>query len=141
MKVSRKIVQKFHHYELWEDWKAGQYSRSERDEESLILLAQNILSVSSECEAAMKRAVFEWPISTEVNLTNLGTNRRAWLGQAACCISHSVPDYLTKLAWWRLDEKTQDAANKIAEDIIVIWENWYLEKYDAEDIYGQRRLF
>jgi len=117
------MTQIFHHYKKWEDFKNGMYSKSNVfSDHSLINLATLVLSDESLCYSAMKRVVKEWPFATEHNLTNLGQNRRAWLGQAACCITHAVPEDLTKIAWNNLGIENQMRANNIADIIINEWE-------------------
>jgi hypothetical protein len=113
----------FHHYELWEDYQKGMYYISkERDTEGLIQSAKKLLCNPPILEREMRRVINEWPIATEVNLTNLGQNRRAWLGQAACCISEKVPEILTRLAWNGMTEVQQAIANNVADKIILGYE-------------------
>lgn len=86
-----------------------------------------LLSDSDKCLKAMKRVVNEWTISTRVNFTNIDSNRRAWLGQAACYIEVGTPEHLTRTAWGIMDSESQNMANRIAETVIKEWEtdNFY----------------
>jgi hypothetical protein len=73
----------------------------------------------------------EWIHAAEVNLTDFGSNRRAWLGQAACCFTHGLPAYVTRLAWNALDPSVQVEANRTAEQVIAEW-----EESRAETLFG-----
>ena len=73
-------------------------------------------------EAAMMRAIWEWPLSCEAALTTPSLNRRAFMGHAGCCIATGSPEDLTRLAWHRLDKEQQDAANAAADRAIEAWE-------------------
>jgi organic radical activating enzyme len=55
-------------------------------------------------------------------ISNKYQNRRAWLGAAACMYKHKCPEYLTRIAWGKLDSQTQFKANTIAEKIIKEYE-------------------
>ena len=71
----------------------------------------------------MKEVVTEWKYCVEHNLTNLGHNRRAWLGQAAMCKRFGFPEDVTRKAWTLLSEELQDLANKAADDTIYEWKD------------------
>jgi len=99
---------------------------SERDFE-IARRAAALLSDPDKCGAAMLRVVNEWPIATKINLTNYGQNRRAWLGQAACCIELGIPEHLTRLGWnTSMLGCDREAANAIAEHVIYNWEREYV---------------
>ena len=123
------MERKYHPYTDWEDYKNGQYKRSVDNERELILKAKALLKDKQAFETACKNVMKEWPISCEQNLTNLSINRIAWMGQAACCLRYGCPDYITKLAWGLLTQKSMDEANKIAGQIISIWECNYNNEY------------
>lgn len=117
------MIQVFHHYKKWEDFQNGMYRKvNASDDHFLCDKATELLSNPDICFQAMKRVTIEWPFSTEHNLTNLGQNRRAWLGQAACCLEFGVPEELTKIAWNALDHRQQENANGVADVIIKQWE-------------------
>lgn len=118
-----KIKQIYHRYEKWEDYQNGMYGLVPVAEAmDLAKLAAELLSQPLALKAAMKRAVTEWPVSAEVNMTNLESNRRAWLGAAACCIQCQVPEYLTRIGWNSLTQYQQNRANAVATQIIEEWE-------------------
>jgi hypothetical protein len=79
-------------------------------------------------ELAMKRAVNEWPISCEQNLTASVINHQAWLGHAGCAINHDAPEDLTRLAWSMLSKEQQDLANLAADRVKDYWKAIYVEK-------------
>lgn len=117
------MTQKFHHYKNWEDYQNGMFRKvNATDDHWLVGKAILILTAAELCYQQMKRVTTEWPVSSEQNLTNLGQNRRAWLGQAACCIAFNVPEELTKIAWNSMDSASQDRANGIADVVITEWE-------------------
>jgi hypothetical protein len=123
-----KLCRIYHHYEKWEDWAGGLYNAVAISEESeFIEEAVLVLSVPENCLHAMRYAIHNWTFSCEQNLSNRNRNRRAWLGQAACCIAFGVPEYLTKTAWNTLPESTQAKANEIAEAVIKEWELLHLK--------------
>lgn len=72
-------------------------------------------------EAAMKRAVDEWPFSCEAALTAGTMNHQAWIGHAGCAINHNAPEDLTRLAWRSLTKEQQDLANMAADNAIAYW--------------------
>lgn len=78
-------------------------------------------------EAAMIRAVNEWPNSCEAALTASVINHQAWIGHAGCAINHNAPEDLTRLGWRTLTQEQQDAANAAADRAIEYW----AEKYHA----------
>jgi hypothetical protein len=124
-----KIKQVYHRYEKWEDYHAGMYGLVPVGEAmDLAKLAAELLGQPIALKAAMKRAVTEWPVAAEVNMTNLDSNRRAWLGAAACCIQHHVPEYLTRIGWNSLNQYQQNRANAVATQIIEEWETAYVSK-------------
>jgi len=113
----------FHTYDKWEDYKNGLFSTKEKDDDDLVVeLCGKLLSDQKLFKSAIERMTKSWPYSTEENLSDTGINRRAWLGQASCCYEFGARDSVTKLAWNKLDQKTQDEANQTATDFIKKWE-------------------
>lgn len=123
------MTQIFHHYKKWEDYHNGMFRKVNAiDDHFLIGKAVELLSNQDICYQAMKRVVNEWKYSSEHNLTNISQNRRAWLGQAACCIEFGVPEELTRIAWSSMSVDKQDKANAIADIVIQEWEESYAKK-------------
>jgi hypothetical protein len=95
--------------------------------QSYINAAGDLMRSPEEFKLAMLKAIEEWPISCEVNLTAQGMNRQAWLGHAACCIAVNSPENCTRLGWHTLSQPEQDEANRVADEAIALWEGKYRE--------------
>lgn len=122
------ISQIFHHYEKWEDWKAGLFdSVCTRFDEKLNLSKEVLENEELFLEVA-RDMVSSWPYSSEQNLSDKSMNRQAWIGQASCCFNHSAPEYVTIKAWWMLSEEERKKANAIADIVINEWEQKYIMK-------------
>jgi len=52
-------------------------------------------------------------------------NHQAWIGHAACAINHNAPEDITRLAWRRLTQEQQNAANAAADNAIAYWADKY----------------
>jgi hypothetical protein len=116
----------------WEDYINDMYDLPEKeDEEEYVLSAIKMLSDTDLFLETCKEVLINWTISSKVNLTNTGCNRKAWLGQATCSYKYKVPEVCTRIAWSRLTIEQQDSANRIAEKIIKSFELNY-EKKDTE---------
>jgi len=121
------IQQVFEHYRKWEDWINGMYRTPQDDDEEAKYAAhaRELLSDEAALGSAMLATVSAWPIAAAVNLSNFGINRRAWLGQSACCFVFGCPESCTRLAWNTLDTDTKYAANAAATRVIKQWERDY----------------
>jgi hypothetical protein len=108
-------------YQQWEDYRAGMFSGRQSD--SGMDASVQLLSRVERCRPAMLRVVREWPVATAVNLTNPALNQKAWLGQAACCLSVGSSADETKRAWWSLTEAERLRANACAYEVIAEWQN------------------
>lgn len=106
-------------YHVWEDWQAGMW-RPFDDEH--VDSAVALLSDAPALSRAMARVVKDWPNATSHNLTDRSSNRRAWLGQAACLLLCGSPEGATRMAWGILDQPVRDAANAVAERVIDTWD-------------------
>lgn len=106
----------------------GMYRKTENhNEELFVKKAKEILS-SSEIKINMKRVTEEWPFSTDENFTNIEQNRRAWLGQATCCLVGGVTETETRMAWMLLSDYQRFKANEAADAVISEWENKKCQK-------------
>ena len=112
----------FHPYEAWEDYKCGMYDELKEGRETRIIIAMHLLASPTLCEKFMREVVKRWKIACEQVLTNQSVNRRAWLGQAACCLYAGVREDETRSAWGQLTEEEQNKANEIAEKVIEDYE-------------------
>lgn len=121
----------YHHHERWEDYKAGQYALSYGPQAEGELQSARLLADEARLYESMSAVTREWPNATEHNLTNVEQNRRAWLGQAACCFTLGVPDFIVKSGWHTLPSTIQDRANAVADQVIREW-----EQSRAETLFG-----
>ena len=116
----------YHHYKVWEDWKAGLYDikrdYSEKETEELANKVKNLLSNSDKFYRVGINVIKEWHHSADMNLSNTSRNRQAWIGQASCCYVYGIPERITKMGWRLLSLDEQKQANLIADKIIDIWE-------------------
>lgn len=122
------ISQIFHHYEKWEDWKAGLYDSVCVYFDEKLNLSKEMLENESKFLENARSMINEWIYSAEQNLSDKSMNRQAWIGQATCCHSHSAPEYVTIQAWWMLSDEERNKANAIADIVINEWEQKYIMK-------------
>lgn len=73
----------------------------------------------------MMRVIREWPISCENALTDYSSNRRAWVGHAACALAIGIPEDIIRQAWGYLTDEQRLLANKEADRAIREWEHAY----------------
>ena len=124
-----KIKRVFHHYKLCEEYQTNMWKQvpvadrqSYQDKSAKLMLDCVVF------EAAMKKAVDEWPYSCEANLTASSINHQAWMGHAGCAINHNAPEDITRLAWRTLTQDQQDLANQAADNAIAYWKGKYCAK-------------
>ena len=116
-------IKQYHtHYENWEDFKNGMYCATVTRNDDQVRKAKLILSDPKAFALILERVLCDWPISTKVNLTNTGMNRRAWLGAAACNIDSDVTEVNTRFAWGELNDLQRFEANSVAETFIKRYE-------------------
>lgn len=118
------MKQIFEPYWKWEDFNHGMYEPPSAS--ALPQLCSKAMGILADHEAfavACVRVCAEWPVATAVNLTNVSTNRRAWLGQAACSLVHGVPEIATRAAWKELTDEQRVQANRIADEAIREYES------------------
>ncbi len=113
----------YHHYEKWEDYKAGFYDNiSGKNKELLIKKVAELFSSKDLTEKFMLKAAKEWRHSCEHNLSNTSLNKIAYLGQAACCLYANIPSTITMFAWSKVPIEHRNEADKIAEKVLKAWE-------------------
>lgn len=113
------MIQKYYtHYKNWEDWQNGMY-RDVKDKQYYLNKAIECLRNPYE---PMIKVTNEWRYSSRENLSDLTSNRKSWLGQAACCYQFRVPEHITRMAWGKLTKEERINANKIAQKVIKKWE-------------------
>lgn len=112
----------FHTYDKWECHKAGFYKSGkdgwshEQSENEF----KRILSNQTLFAEILNKLIIDWKFSCEHYLTNKSMNRIAWLGQAAVCYHSGVPSRYSS-AWFDIDEKVRDEANKTALKYLNKW--------------------
>jgi len=119
MKMSERV---FHHYEKLEEFHAGMWkivTGAKRKEH--VANAADLMRDPVAFRENMERALVEWPVSCEANLTAESVNRIAWLGHAGCCIGAGSPEEATRCAWHTLDRGEQDAANEAAAQVLELY--------------------
>jgi hypothetical protein len=122
------IKRVYRHYEELEEFHAGMWRITTGEtRKAHIAAAADLMRDSDEFKLAMRRALVEWMLSTEVALTALNTNRIAWLGHAGCCIATGSPEEATRAGWHTLDASEQDEANRVAQEVLDEWEEMYLQ--------------
>lgn len=102
----------------WEDWKAGLYLANQPREEA-ILLSLNLLQDCDFFLEAGREMIRNWPNASRHNVQRLWSGRRAWVGQAACCYTHTATSIETRSAWGLLHNAAQRGANQVAERLIA----------------------
>ena len=130
--VGIEVKQLFHHCNKWEEIKAGMWRTL--DSEARVTSLENAVKLmmdASQWGKWMLRVLERWPISCEQNLSNLFINRRAWLGQAACCLAVDCPEDVTREAWGRITVEQQQEANAVADFAVARWESWYAQETDG----------
>lgn len=133
--MKRKIKRIFHHHSKWEEADAGMWRRPTGSErEWHIQRCHEFMEDTARFRDAMLKAISDWPISCEVNLSNPHNNRQAWLGHAACCIAIECPEEPTRAAWWKLTQKQRDDADDAAAEVIDIWERRQLGECQSTEL-------
>lgn len=122
----RRIKRVYHRYERCEEYAAGMW-RIENGEPRVAFrrAAARLMRDPGAFEAAMMRALDEWPYSCEAALTATVVNRIAWLGHAGCSIAVDSPEDVTREAWHTLTTDEQDKANAAALRVLTEWERRY----------------
>lgn len=113
----------YHKYTEWEDFKNGMYDADNGNYNELLNDAVLLLSNDNLFYETALKVIESWVISTKENLTNINSNRRAWIGQASCCYAYGVTEAITRDAWALLTDIQRYNANKVADKIISIYEN------------------
>lgn len=128
----------------WEDYINGMFDVPNLEDEEKIEIENSItmLSDTTMFDETCKLVLFNWVISSKVNLTNVSCNRRAWLGQAACSYKFNSCETSTRFSWGLLTENQRIEANAVADKWIRIFENNY-ERENRKIHYpmGEKLLF
>ena len=131
------MKQRYHKYTEWEDYKNGMYDSSNIRLE-FVELSKNLLSNPKEFKRIGVEMFRDWLKASQNHLTNKNSNRRSWIGQAACSYKHNSTESETRKAWNELETNTKIKANLIADEIIKQYEAEYYKLY--KDL-GEKMLF
>jgi hypothetical protein len=93
--------------------------------------AEQLMLSPASFKRAMRQALRDWPRSVAVALTTPGLNYKAWLGHAGCYLATGSPEETTRIAWHRLDDGEQWAANDAAQSVINEWREAHSEGQQA----------
>lgn len=116
------MIQIFHPYTKWECHENGMYKRTcFMDEHQMVNECFTLLACPEWLYESMSMVTHNWFYSCEHFLSNELRNRQAYLGQAACCLLHGAPEYITKMAWSILTEQQRVDANKVADEVLEVW--------------------
>lgn len=114
----------WHHYKKWEEVGAGMWDGASAEESrGHLSRAIKFTGDAKLYGSYMRRVIVEWPFSCEHNLTDIGQNRKAWIGHAATALAIGCPEHITRQAWGHLSKQQQDDANEQAQAAIEEWEN------------------
>lgn len=116
----KETKQFYSHYLHWEDWQNGMYEMPNKEREDG--MQEKAISVLQNPFNAMLSVITEWPICTAHNFTKQATNKKSWLGQAACCYEYGIPEHITRSVWNKLTEEERINANNVADQIIELWQ-------------------
>ena len=117
------------HYKVCEEYRAGMWRGVSGPEKiGYIYAAAALMENPVQFREAMLAALMAWPRSCEMNLSAVTLNRLAWLGHAGCFLATQSPEETTRLGWHTLGETEQDVANRVAQAVVLIWEERYLAK-------------
>lgn len=126
----------FHHSELEETrcgmWRIVRGEERKRNAEAAAELMRDVASF----EAAMRRAIDEWPNSCAHNLTVEASNRLAWLGHAGCLLGVNSPEENTRCGWHMLTAEEQCRANRAAQRVLEGWSEVYVDLRQADLFMG-----
>lgn len=117
----------WHPYWLWEETKYNMWGSVE-GRYSYLQKAIAFMEDTKKFGKYMRQVVDEWEYSCEHNLSNIESNRRAWIGQAAVALKMNCPETITRDAWQYLNEEQQKRANSEADKAIKYWEKIYVKK-------------
>lgn len=137
MNTSVNFKKVWHPYTKWECFRYGMW-RTVSGKKRLVLLKKAIeFTGNAELYGSFMLVIIEkWPITCEHHLTEIGSNRKAFVGHAAAQFAIKSPEDITRQAWGHLSLEQQDEANYKADQAIAIWEKKYNERQNRT-IYQQ----
>lgn len=116
------MIRSYFHYKDLEEFQNGMW-RVVRGEQRKAnsCAAADLMRDEKRFEAAMLRALEEWPNSCSHNLSAESVNRIAWLGHAGCCLGVGSPEENTRAGWHMLNPFEQARANATAQRVLDAW--------------------
>jgi len=115
------IEKQWYPYTEWEDLAMWMPCKAiERPKK--IKAALEIMADTETFGRYMLQVLRSFPNSSAHNLSETQSNRRAWIGQAACFLGAGVPDDVTREAWGLITSEQRESANKKADEAIARWE-------------------
>jgi hypothetical protein len=118
------LIRIFHPYWVWEEYVAGMWRKTTKEEDKEYFKKAVEFTGNHKLYGFwMMEVADNWKNSCEHNLTDRSMNRQAWIGHAACCLGIGCPEHITRRAWWELTQKQQDDANLMADRAIKYWED------------------
>lgn len=123
----------FAHYADWECYRSGFHdvTYAEGHAEKSCELYRNIPAL----RVQSRRVLDEWPITSAVHISQ-NRNHRAWMGHAACFLSHGAGMHSSVAAYWMLDQSGRDGANACVMETVELWKRahrTYLLKEPSRD--------
>ena len=130
----------YHHYLDWEEMNTNMWG-SVSDSQAWTDAAFNFTSDHELYGSYMMRVIKEWPISCENALTNIDSNRKAWVGHAAAAMAIDCPESIVRKAWRLLSDEQRLLANEKAGAAIAAWEKSYIKDKGLCEYVGEQMLF
>lgn len=128
------LTRVFRHYELWEEFHHGMWRKIAAEDRRGYFDAARALILQPEAfRECMRRVLREWPVSCEVNLTSMSTNRPAWLWHAGACLATAAPEDVVRSVWPTLTDDEREAADRIAAEVVAEWERSYVGSPYADE--------
>jgi len=119
--MKRSIKRIYHPYWRWEEVEYNMWGKVD-DRYAYLKKAIEFTGDHIQYGKAMLGVIDAWKYSCEHNLSNTSSNRRAWIGHAACAYSFRCPEDIVRAAWAHLTDKQRELANDQADIVIKIWE-------------------
>lgn len=136
----RKFKRVYHPFWKWEEVDHGMWSTCKNKKE-MLEKAVEFTGNHALYGSFMQRVIKEWPISCENALTDESTNKKAWIGHAACAMAINCPEDITRKAWGYLTDEQRLLANKEADKAIKSWEDAYIKDKCLHRDVGEKMLF
>ena len=123
----------YHDYRRWEDFKSGMWKKVGKNEaEKLLPIAIEFTGDHVKYGEAMIKVTKSWKYSCEHNLTDSSTNKKAWIGHAACSLEMNLPESVVRQAWKMLSSDQRIKANNQADLAIKLWISGHINKQSRQ---------